>query len=169
VSKKRLVLVRHAKATKGNAEPADEERPLSKRGRKDAAFMGGVMRDTIGTVDLLISSPAVRARETAEAVATALRYPAGAIRLVNRVYGAPVESLLSVVRDLDANQWTVALVGHNPGITLLAAALSNTEIDDLPTAGVCCITLTCSWAEIGIGCGSIELIDFPKRHPERPR
>ena len=136
---KTLLVLRHAKSSWNDPALVDHERPLNKRGRRDAPRMGELVREHGLIPDVVISSDAVRARLTAEAVAEAARY-AGEILLDPHLYlacPADIHSLLTTVRE---NAGTVMIVGHNPGLEKLVEQLTG-ERQDLPTAALAQIGL----------------------------
>ena len=136
---KTLLVLRHAKSSWNDPALDDHERPLNKRGRRDAPRMGELVREYGLIPDVIISSDAVRTRLTAEAVAEAARY-AGEILLDPHLYlacPADIHSLLTTVRE---NAGTVMIVGHNPGLEKLVEQLTG-ERQDLPTAALAQIGL----------------------------
>ena len=137
---KTLLVLRHAKSLWGDTALDDRERPLNERGRRDGPRMGAVVRECGLTPGLIVSSDAVRARLTAEAVAKSARF-AGEIRLEPRLYAASLEDILDVLRAVqEAHSGTVMIVGHNPGLEQLIAHLTG-EQEDLPTAALAQIAL----------------------------
>jgi len=102
--------------------------------------MGRLVREHGLTPDLIVSSDAVRARLTAEAVAETSRY-AGEIRLEGRLYAASAADILTVLRTVtETTPGTVMIVGHNPGLEELVAHLTG-EQQELPTAALAQIVL----------------------------
>jgi phosphohistidine phosphatase len=136
---KTLLVLRHAKSSWNDPARDDHERPLSKRGRRDAPRMGKLVRKYELTPDMVITSDAVRARLTAEAVAEEARY-AGEILLDRRLYLASPADILRLLRTVRANAQTVMIVGHNPGLEELVEQLTG-ERQDLPTAALAQIVL----------------------------
>ena len=136
---KTLLVLRHAKSSWNDPALADHERPLNKRGRRDAPRMGELVRECGLIPDVVISSDAVRARLTAEAVAEAARY-AGEILLDPRLYMACPADILSLLPVMPQNAETVMIVGHNPGLEKLVEQLTG-ERQDLPTATLAQIRL----------------------------
>ena len=129
---KTLLVLRHAKSSWNDPALDDHERPLNKRGRRDAPRMGELVREYGLIPDAIISSDAVRARLTAEAVAEAARY-AGEILLDPHLYMACPADFLSLLTTVRENAGTVMIVGHNPGLEKLVEQLTG-ERQDLPTA-----------------------------------
>ena len=136
---KTLLVLRHAKSSWNDPALDDHERPLNKRGRRDAPRMGELVREYGLIPDVIISSDAVRARLTAEAVAEAARY-AGEILLDPHLYLASPADILSLLRTVREKAETVMIVGHNPGLEELVAQLTG-ERQDLPTAALAQIAL----------------------------
>ena len=110
---KTLLVLRHAKSSWNDPTLDDHERPLNKRGRRDAPRMGKLVREYGLIPDVVISSDAVRARLTAEAVAEAARY-AGEILLDPHLYMACPSDILSLLPMVRENAEAVMIVGHNP-------------------------------------------------------
>jgi len=151
---KTLVILRHAK-TQPDAPRGDKVRELKERGHHDAAAMGAYLRAQVGTPDAIVTSDAIRARQTAEIVAAELGFDRP-LTVEPRVYTADVETLLDVVRQLPDEAETVILVGHNPGFEELTAALSGRGEDEvrLPTAAFALLELNLShWSEVRPGTG----------------
>ena len=136
---KTLLVLRHAKSSWNDPALDDHERPLNKRGRRDAPRMGELVREYGLIPDVVISSDAVRARLTAEAVAEAARY-AGEILLDPRLYLACPADILSLLQRVREKAETVMIVGHNPGLEKLVEQLTG-EWQDLPTAALAQIAL----------------------------
>jgi phosphohistidine phosphatase len=136
---KTLLVLRHAKSSWNDPALDDHERPLNKRGRRDGPRMGELVRECGLIPDVVISSDAVRARLTAEAVAAAAQF-AGAILLDPHLYMACPPDILSLLRTVQENAETVMIVGHNPGLEQLVEQLTG-ERQDLPTAALAQIVL----------------------------
>lgn len=162
-----LVLLRHAKSDWPPGVP-DLERPLNRRGRRDAPQVGRVLAEQ-APLDLVVVSPARRTMDTVEAVLSKL--PIGLEPKVDpRVYAADVPELLTVLSAVPPAAERVLLVGHNPGIEMLAAYLSgNTDAPEFqalltkyPTAGLAEIVLPGGWGELDAGCGELISFDVPR-------
>ena len=132
---KTLLVLRHAKSSWNDTSLDDHERPLNTRGLRDAPRMGELVLEHRQTPDVILSSDAVRARLTAEAVAQAARYT-GNILLDRRLYLASSRDILAVLRTVrETTAGTIMVVGHNPGMEELVAHLTG-EQQDLPTAAL---------------------------------
>ncbi|MGD9043325.1 MAG: histidine phosphatase family protein [Desulfobacterales bacterium] len=162
---KTLYLVRHAKSSWKYPRLDDFERPLNKRGRKNAPFMGSILKKLKVAPDIIISSPANRAATTARIIADTIDYPLEKIRYEETIYATSEYDLLQVLQQLDDAVSQAMLVSHNPAITDLANSIGDTAISNIPTSGVCCINLDISsWAKIGDQHGKLKFFDFPKKH-----
>jgi phosphohistidine phosphatase len=160
-----LTLVRHAKSSWKDAALDDADRPLNKRGKRDATEMGKRLAKVGAKPAVIVSSPAKRARRTARAIAQALRYPKGKLVEKPAVYLATVDNLLAVLGGIDNELRDVILVGHNPGITELANYLTGEAISNIPTCGVARIGFEVdNWASLGPGSGHLEWYDTPKSY-----
>jgi len=136
---KTLLVLRHAKSSWNDSALGDHERPLNERGRRDGPRMGQLMREFGLIPDVVISSDAVRAQLTAQAVAEAAGY-AGEILADPRLYIASPGDILSLLRTAPENAETILIVGHNPGLEELIEQLTG-ERQDLPTAALAQIVL----------------------------
>jgi phosphohistidine phosphatase len=128
-----LLVLRHAKAA---PEPAnrDHDRELTKRGRRAAERIGQVLLDEKLIPECVLSSTAVRARETVERVTQACGYT-GKVALLEELYLAEPEAYLDALKRLAGDAERALVVGHNPGLEDLVARLTG-EREALPTAGL---------------------------------
>jgi phosphohistidine phosphatase len=162
---KTLVLIRHAKSSWKDVSLADRNRPLNRRGKRDAPEMGRRLAARKGAPDLVVSSPVVRALTTAQVIAEAVGYPVKRIVEDERLYGANQAKLLDVIRGLDDRFDRVFLFSHNPGLTDLVNALSDQALDNVPTCGFVEFRVDADgWAKVGPN--TVQRIDFdyPKRN-----
>ncbi len=141
-----LILLRHAKSDWSGDEP-DVDRPLTKRGKRQAPEAGHWLAGSSAHLDLAVVSPARRARSTWELVAAELE-AAPPARIDERVYAASGSALLRVVRGLPAAAGTVVLVGHNPGLEELILLLTG-EWVRMPTSALALVTLPGAWRSAG--------------------
>lgn len=161
---RRLVVLRHAKSDWPIGVP-DHERPLGRRGKRDAAAAGRWVAEHVGTPDLAVVSTARRTVQTWE-VASAELPGSPEVRLDERVYDATVRDLLAVLTGVAKGTATVLLVGHNPGVQELVLALTGPGDDEgrmlaetkYPTSGLAVLSVGCKWADLGPGKAS--LTDF---------
>lgn len=132
---KTLLLMRHAKSSFKEGEIPDFERPLSKRGEKDAPRMGKMLKDKDLTPDLILSSTAQRASQTAELVAEKCKYEREIV-FVNDFYLGEPDAYLNALHDLgEENTEVVLVIGHNPGLESLLQLMTD-KVASLPTSAI---------------------------------
>lgn len=162
---KRLYLIRHAKSSWKDKSLDDFDRPLNKRGKRDAPVMGKQLKQQQVMPDVIISSPARRALKTAKIIAREIDFPEKQIITDHSVYMADEQQLLTVIQNIDDSFQTAMLFGHNPGFTLFANTLSDYQIDNIPTCGVFCVDFeVASWKEVAAQRGAFQFFDYPRKH-----
>lgn len=133
---KQILFVRHAKSSWADMSLNDKERPLNKRGIRDAPLIAKRCKDLGFAINLIISSPAVRAHLTAKIFHNFFQMEKP-IQLEDYLYHGDPSDFEEAICGVDDNIDCVAIFGHNPGITYLANDLdSNRYIDNVPTTGV---------------------------------
>lgn len=158
---KRLFLLRHAKSSWDDPHLADFDRPLNTRGLRAAPLMGRFIRERKLRPDLVLCSPAERARHTAALLieAAGLSVP---LRYDERIYEATAARLAEVVSQADEGAASLLLVGHNPGLEELLEFLTG-ETRRMPTAALACLELdTDKWAKLAPRSGRLEWHVKPK-------
>lgn len=161
-----LFLVRHAKSSWDDPDLADVARPLTRRGRRDAATMARRVAKRPDRPELIVTSPALRARRTAQAMAAEFGLAAESLAVDERLYDASAADLFDVIRTLDDRYARVMLVGHHPGITDIVMALANAKIEKVPTCGIAEVRLGIrSWADAREGGAELLRLDAPDHHP----
>lgn len=136
-----LTLVRHAKSSWKDAKLSDRQRPLNKRGERDAPVMGKRIVNHGIRPSLIICSPATRARSTAKIIASEISYPIEFLQREDGLYLASLDDFLDVLAAQDNEFNSIMVVGHNPGMTDFANFLSPGLTHNLPTAGVVCVQI----------------------------
>ena len=131
---KKILIMRHAKSSWKDAEIADHERPLKKRGLKDAAYIGKVLKNKKLIPDKIISSNAVRAADTAAIVADKCGYKKE-IDYTNKLYMAESGAILELIHGQPDSIKILMVIGHNPGMEALVQVLSR-KVESLSTASV---------------------------------
>ncbi len=166
-----LLLLRHAKSAWDAAGLDDHERPLNKRGVRDAPVMGSYIAAQELRPDLVLCSDAVRARATLTLVLQALGAPSPAVRYEPRLYLAEPAAIVEVVSRIDPAVRRCLVVGHNPGMHALALGLvgegDRRDISALamkyPTAGLAVIDFDeLAWNELKPGTGRLRAFVSPK-------
>ena len=156
-----LYLLRHAKSSWKNQDLADFERPLAGRGRKASETIGQFLKEKEINFDLVLSSPAVRARETIDLVLRAAKLRAD-VRYDERIYEATAARLIDVISQIETEHKAVVLVGHNPGMADLVQVLTG-QTEEFPTATLAKIVFKNSkWTEVGTKKGTLEWVVRPK-------
>ena len=159
---KTLVLLRHGKSSWDNPALEDFDRPLNERGVGDSKLIGKYARKNGLQTDLVVTSPAVRAKSTAELFISAAGLK-NALVSDERIYEASARRLLQVISGLDDDHETVLLVGHNPGFADLCEQLTG-DPRKVPTASMTCIALNIDkWSAPKGGKGKLKWRMTPKK------
>ena len=160
---KTLTLVRHAKSSWKDTSLADRDRPLNKRGERDAPEMARRIAAAGIRPSLIVSSPAVRAWTTARIIADEIGYPREFLQRDKRLYLASVNAILDVIVAQDNGFNSLMIVGHNPGFTEFANYLVPGLTNNIPTAGVVSVQLDIDdWSLYDRPELELVLYDFPK-------
>ena len=163
---KYLYLIRHAKSSWSDPSLSDFDRPLNKRGKRDLPVMGQRMATYEPKPELIISSPAKRARRTARGIGSALGFSKREIVLDEELYTFSPEGFFQVLQRTPEVIQVLAMVGHNHGLTECAEMLSGESLVNVPTCGIVLISFDQpSWQTVVSGGGSLVLFDYPKRQP----
>ena len=159
-----LTLLRHAKSSWDDPGLADRDRPLNRRGERDAPKMGERINSAGIRPSLIVSSPAVRAWTTAKVVAREISYPLEFLQREADLYHASLDTLIDVVARQDDGFNSILVVGHNPGLTDFANFLCPDLTDNLPTAGVVSVGLNCDdWNIRACVPAELQVHDWPKK------
>ena len=161
---KKLFIIRHAKSDQsffGN----DFERPLNERGRADGPVMAKRLLDKKMKIDSLVSSPAIRARQTAELFAETLKIPQDDILFISALYHAPAEEFYEVIAGLPDSINSAAIFSHNPGITYFVNSLrTDIHVDNMPTCAIFAIESDIAeWTEFSKAGKRLLFFDYPKK------
>lgn len=165
---RKLLIMRHAKSSWDAAGAADFERPLSRRGRRDAPLMGRWLAERGLRPDWLVSSPAERARQTTLAVCAALGLSEDAVHWEPAVYAADLDTLLEILGGCPAQSALVMLVGHNPGLERLVRYLTGDSIPTaailkpMPTAAIAVMRMPMDWSDLGYATAELETLMRPR-------
>lgn len=158
---KTVLLMRHGKSKRGPEYETDFERPLAKRGKRDAERMGGFLVKQDLLPDVILCSPAERARRTAERCAEAADYQ-GEIRYEESLYTGNEESYLELLWSLDDTVGRVLFVGHNPTTEAAIETLSR-RYARMPTAALARIDFdTDLWVELFDVGGRLAWVQTPR-------
>jgi len=155
---KTLLLMRHAKSSWKDESLDDHDRPLNKRGKKDAPRMGALLRELQLVPDFILCSSARRARKTAEAVAFAADFR-GETRITAELYMAPPARILELLAQTPESFNSVLLISHNPSLEELFERITN-QSRAFSTAAIAQLSLDIeSWSQAAAA-PTASLIDF---------
>jgi len=165
---KTLYLVRHAKSSWTDSSLADHERPLNKRGQRDAPAMGQRLAGRKIKIDTIWSSTALRAVQTAELLAPPLKVSRKLIEQHDRLYTSSIEDLFSEITTCSDKIKALLVIGHNPVITEFTDLLIDhnhaSDITQIPTCGIVALEFQCpSWQQIEYDSGRLLFFDYPKK------
>ena len=165
---KTLLLIRHAKSSWDDVTQSDFERPLNERGKTDAPKMGKRLRKKGVKIDAFISSPAKRAKKTAEYFIEEFGRDKDEIIFVQSLYDASVSAFSTAVKAIDDKFDTVAVFSHNPGITQFANELvSGADIDNMPTCSVFAVKADVDkWKDFSKAKKEFLFFDYPKKEEQ---
>lgn len=160
---KTLLLIRHAKSSWDDPGLSDYDRPLNDRGKKDAPIMADRLYERGIRIDAFITSPAKRARRTAEQFAKRYKKKDKHLELRTELYMAGDDTFFQVLEKLDDDLDCVAIFTHNPGITDFANSLTDARVDNIPTTGIFAVTIeTKKWSRIREAKKEFLFFDYPK-------
>jgi phosphohistidine phosphatase len=145
---KTLILVRHAKSSQSFGLTSDFDRPLNERGFREAAEMGRKLFKKRIPIDQFVSSPAIRAKTTAELFAAEYNRKMKEILFIPSLYHAAPENFMELIHGFDDSFYNIALFSHNPGITDFASSISSAYISHMPTCSVFAVSSSIdSWKD----------------------
>lgn len=146
---KTLLLMRHAKSSWKDDKLADHERPLKKRGKKDAKLIAKEIKKNNFVPDQILSSSATRAKETVEILTDALDYK-GKTHFVDELYMGEPQDFINALKEVNNKHKTVLIVGHNPGLEAYLQIIDG-EIEAVPTGGLGYLVLVLEdWKDISL-------------------
>lgn len=160
---KTIYFIRHAKSSWKDMSLSDFDRPLNKRGQRDAPFMANLLKEKGVQPDAIISSPANRAYTTASYFAKALDMDIGEIIKEAGIYEAYHTTVLSIIQKQSNQLDTLLVFGHNPAFTNLANFFTRNYIDNVPTCGITEISASIEkWADLNEETGKVVSFIYPK-------
>jgi phosphohistidine phosphatase len=159
---KKLFIVRHAKSDWNDYSLDDLDRPLNKRGAKNVPFIGNLLREKKVCPDIILSSPALRAKSTAKEIANILNCKN--IIENEKIYESSFSSLLHILKTIDNKNNIAFLVGHNPSLNMLAEELCGFE-KNIVTCGVVEIELDIDvWDDLSYTNSKFVSFEYPKKY-----
>ncbi len=162
---KTLYIIRHAKSSWDGIED-DFDRPLNSRGKSNAPMMGHVLFNKNIKPDLIISSPALRAKTTALLIAKEIGYDKDSMIFNETIYESSTQNIIDIINHISDEVDSLAIVGHNPALTDVINVLSGSgRLDNLPTMGVFAVKFDLnSWKEVNYNSGEPLFFEYPKKH-----
>jgi phosphohistidine phosphatase len=161
---KTLLIIRHAKSSWDIGSLSDFERPLNDRGKKDAPEMAKRLLDKKILIDVFISSPAKRAKKTAEFFCSVYNRKEEDIVFISALYHASTAIFYETIEEINNTFTSVALFSHNPGITTFVNELvQSVNIDNMPTCGIFAIKIDSdNWKDFRKSKKELLFFDYPK-------
>ena len=165
---RQLMILRHAKSDWQSDANSDFDRPLAKRGKKDAPRVGSYLAKHNLTPDYVIASPAKRTKQTAKLVCEAMKIPSTQCHFDEAIYLASLDTLLSVLAIIPESANRVMLIGHNPGMDELLLYLAKqkpprTDSGKLMTTAACALLdIPGEWKALVPHCAELKQLIRPK-------
>jgi phosphohistidine phosphatase len=160
-----VCFVRHAKSSWKYPELSDIERPLNKRGFRDAPFMAKKMKELEVYPDLLISSPVKRALTTAMFFATEFGLQKQDLVIEDGLYGADPDDVIKILQKASNKKSSIFIFGHNPTFTMLANRFAGINLDNVPTCGIFqAKSMVSSWDRFSPDTGAFVAFYYPKQY-----
>jgi len=158
---KQIIVMRHAKSRREEEGLSDHERPLNRSGERASRLMGRRIKEKLFVPELIISSDAMRARETAENVALELGYERW-IRVEPQLYLCEADTFLEVIRGVDETISSILIVAHNPGVEAFGRLYLGWEGEKFPTAAYFYATFSGRWRDVSRDALQLRDFDYPK-------
>lgn len=161
---KSLTFIRHAKSDWGNEFLKDIDRPLAERGYQDAYDLSTWFLKTHSQPDLIVSSSATRALNTALIFARTFNFDLTNFKLVDKIYESSAKNLISIISKFDNQKESIIMFGHNPGFTNVCNELTDDLFfENVPTCGIISLQFDIkSWEEVSTKKAKLNFHQFPK-------
>lgn len=161
---KTLCVVRHAKSSWDDPHLTDIDRPLNKRGLRDAPFMAQMAAEAYAPPSRILTSTALRALTTARHFAQAFATPERDVHVLTALYPGVLHNYLQVIGAQPEHLERLWLFGHNPGVSQLAQYLVGPAVGHMPTCAIVVAELNIqSWQELFLGAGKLAALHYPKQ------
>ncbi|TVQ49603.1 MAG: histidine phosphatase family protein [Saprospirales bacterium] len=163
---KKLIVIRHAKSSWSNSQLLDINRPLNNRGQRDAPLMAKLISRECEAPEIILCSSSKRTKQTVKYFSDEWGLENEKIQYMDALYHASTDQLMYHIRRIEENLESVALVGHNPGLTYLVDQLvrGNTP-DNIPTSGVAILQSESDfWSSFDAAKVSLIKYFYPKSH-----
>ncbi|ADB38461.1 SixA phosphatase family protein [Spirosoma linguale] len=159
-----LFIVRHAKAEDRAVFMSDHDRQLTSDGIMAAARIGRYLHEKAIVPDVLISSTAPRAKDTAKVIAEQIGFDPATIQLNNLLFDGGPKAYLAAINALPDDLESAMIVGHNPDVSYLAEFLTHQSIGSMSKGAVVAVTFDdVNWAEVSGRTGSVAFQIAPRQ------
>ena len=159
---KQIYVLRHAKSSWDNSNLTDFERPLSKRGIRDANKLSIFLKNMDLMIDIVLCSTAVRAKDTFDLTASGFNFEIDKANYTDKLYFGDVSSIIMRLKEIDNSLKNILIVGHNPTLHYLVESLTNKKIDRFKTCNLAIITHDDNWNSLGSKKSSLKSLIKPK-------
>ena len=159
---KQIYVLRHAKSSWDNSNLTDFERPLSKRGIRDANKLSIFLKNMDLMIDIVLCSTAVRAKDTFDLTACGFNFETDKANYTDKLYFGDVSSIIMRLKEIDNSLKNILIVGHNPTLHYLVESLTNKKIDRFKTCNLAIITHDDNWNSLGSKKSSLKSLIKPK-------
>lgn len=173
MKRRTLLVLRHGKSDWSTGHE-DFHRPLVRRGQLGSEKMGAWLKNRKLIPDMVVSSPAERARATTIAACEAMGLPLKKVSWDDRIYAAPLQDLLTALSECPKKAERVMIVGHNPGLEDLIHYLTDGKVDIpadgkvLPTSALAELEMVESWQKLAPGSANLISVTRPGDVPDSP-
>jgi len=162
---KTIYLIRHAKSSWSEIGMSDFDRPLNKKGKKDLPYMANRLKEFGIKPDLILSSPAKRAKRTTKEIAQTIGYNEEDIVYEESLYDSCYTNYRYLLDSLDDKIDSIFIIAHNPTLTDVGEKLSGAILTNIPTCSIVAIAFEVeSFKDITEESGKILFFDYPKKH-----
>lgn len=160
---KYLTVIRHAKSSREQTDIDDIARPLNDRGKKAIKLVGAYLKDQRLNPDLIISSPATRALQTAIGIGELVGFKKQNIQISKQIYFQDTTAILKLIHKIDGKYKNVFLFGHEPKLSSLIHKLTGLDLEGFPTCSAYRMSFEVkNWADIKAKSGKCEFFVNPK-------
>lgn len=159
---KEISILRHAKSSWDNRNLSDFERPLAKRGIKDAKKLNALLLKNNFNIDKVFCSKALRAKETFDLTADGFNFPIEDATYSDDLYFGDTNNIINFLQDLDDKYKNVLIIGHNPTLHMLIESLTGKYIERFTTCNLAVISFKGEWKRLSSNKSSLKLLIRPK-------
>ncbi len=159
---KEIFILRHAKSSWDNTNLSDFERPLAKRGIKDAKKLNSFLIKNNLNIDKVYCSNAIRAKETFDLTADGFKFPIENATYSDDLYFGDANNIINYLKNLDEKLNNILIIGHNPTLHVLVELLTNKYIERFTTCNLAVISFKGHWKRLSSDKSSLKSLIRPK-------